>query len=84
MARPAVRAARSRAHAAFDPLWRQGHYTRANAYQLLADEMDIPVGDCHIANFGEDQCALVVIFATKHRAAIFRNAMTSVAQAFPK
>lgn len=84
MARAELRKARHNAHTSFDPLWRQGHYTRRGAYELLAEEMGIAVEGCHIGNFNEDQCALVIAFAAKHRAAIFRNSMNSLAQAFPK
>jgi hypothetical protein len=76
LAKAALRKARHSAHGVFDPLWKTGHYTRRQAYQLLADEMNIPFADCHIANFNEDQCVLVTAFAARHRAAIFQNAVT--------
>ena len=80
LAKEPLRRARNAAHAVFDPLWKQGYYSRANAYQLLADDMDMPAGDCHIANFNEDQCARVVIFATRHRQAIFQNHLRNAFQ----
>lgn len=84
MAKPAVRRARHCAHAAFDPLWRQGHYPRRTAYELLAEHMAIPFAECHIGLFNEDQCAVVVHFATEHRRAIFQNSFrNSLADAFP-
>ena len=53
---PITRAARSEAHAAFDPLWRakmardgvQKHVARGAAYRWLAAELGIDPGACHI------------------------------------
>lgn len=47
---PVTRKARSRAHAAFDPLWRgkNAPMRRGEAYQWLAKRLGISKRDCHI------------------------------------
>lgn len=60
LANKLLREYRKMAHAAFDPLWREGTYTRGNAYRKLAIAMDLPREDCHIAMFGLDQCKHVI------------------------
>lgn len=64
MACSATRRARREAHAAFDPLWRDGHMTRPEAYQWLAAQMQLTTDDCHIGLFGVEQCNLVIQLAT--------------------
>ena len=59
LANAALRKAKSRAHAAFDPLWRSGNMKRRQAYGWLASQLGIPVDDCHIGMFNEQQCARV-------------------------
>lgn len=44
-----VHEARIAAHAAFDPLWKSGKRSRAQAYNLLAEAMDMKPKDCHMA-----------------------------------
>lgn len=56
---PSTRAARSKAHAAFDPLWRrkmqrdgcQQHVARGAAYKWLAGQLGIDPLKCHIGMF---------------------------------
>ncbi len=54
----ALRKARMRAHATFDPLWkgRQGGGDRKTAYQWLAMTLGIKRDKCHIGQFTEQQC----------------------------
>lgn len=61
---PATRQARSKAHAAFDPLWRgkAAKYTRTQAYQALGVFMELPAAECHIGMFDYDQCMQVIRF----------------------
>lgn len=60
LANSELRAAKMRAHAAFDPLWKVGDYqTRNDAYAWLAREMRIPKEKCHIGMFDLEQCAQV-------------------------
>jgi hypothetical protein len=51
---------KSKAHAEFDPVWKEGWMTRSEAYRRLAIAMDIPLSKCHIGEFDADQCRLVV------------------------
>lgn len=74
LANARTRRARTLAHAAFDPLWRDksglfatgGHRrfnygeARRRAYVWLAKQMDVTVNNCHIGMFDESQCARVV------------------------
>jgi hypothetical protein len=64
----ALRSARRRAHAAFDPLWhvmsgfsRQGSgAARKAAYKWLAETLGIERDQCHIGMFSLDQCHRVI------------------------
>lgn len=50
---------RQKAHAALDPLWQFGPYSRTEIYGLLADYMGLSSGDCHIGYFGIAECQTV-------------------------
>lgn len=52
------------AHAAFDPIWKDGKRKRKDAYRWLADELGIEVNRCHIGYFNEDECRRVVAVCT--------------------
>ncbi len=54
-----LRAAKKRAHAWFDPLWRGGGVGRSKAYRWLARQLGIPEADCHIGMFDVAQCKRV-------------------------
>ena len=60
-----LRAARQRAHAAFDPIWQRGVQTRTRAYKWLAHRMGIEAKAAHIALFNIEQCesAITIIEA---------------------
>lgn len=60
LANPALRAAKRAAHAAFDPIWKDGVMSRKEAYAWLANELNIPVLECHMGEFDCQQCATVV------------------------
>jgi len=70
LANGSTRAARVRAHAAFDPVWQtmvqasEGILTdrqsRKLAYWWLANEMNIPEKECHIGMFSVEQCEQVL------------------------
>ena len=53
---------RNRAHAAFDPLWKQGPYRRRrnDAYAWLAGKMGLTKEETHIAMFDVEQCKQVI------------------------
>ena len=61
------RNARMRAHAAFDPLWKNGGMTRFEAYKWLADKLDIKLKNCHIGYFDEVLCNRVIQILKQHR-----------------
>ena len=63
-----LRAAKSRVHAAFEPLWKTGLFrSRRNAYAWRAREMGIDPDECHVGMFDEERCkkALEVIASRK-------------------
>lgn len=60
LANAALRAAKQRAHAAFDPIWKTGLMTRLKAYRWLARELGIEDEACHIGEFDIAQCDAVI------------------------
>jgi ssDNA-binding Zn-finger/Zn-ribbon topoisomerase 1 len=52
--------ARKAAHEAFDPIWKEGHVSRAAAYTWLQCVMDLTHQEAHMLQFSEEQCAEVV------------------------
>ena len=61
LANKALRDAKIRAHAAFDPIWKHGLMRRGAAYAWLADHLGIDRKGCHIGMFDEDLCQRVVM-----------------------
>lgn len=59
-----LRAAKMRAHAAFDPLWREGEMTRDEAYSWLARRLGLKPSNCHIGMFDVAMCDRVVAACT--------------------
>jgi len=62
----ALRRAKNRAHAAFDPLWRNGKMKRQSAYKWLAQQLGIDAKDCHIGMFDVEICEKVVKACQDH------------------
>lgn len=60
LANAADREARTRAHAAFDRLWKPYKSKRHGAYMWLAKQMGLPPERCHISMMTAEQCAQVV------------------------
>jgi hypothetical protein len=60
LANAELRRAKSAAHAAFDPLWKQGAMHRSSAYAWLAQMLGIAGSDCHIGLFDVEMCNRVV------------------------
>ena len=56
LANSELRAWRIRAHAAFDPLHREGYMTRTQAYELLQRLLGLPKERAHIAMLDVQQC----------------------------
>lgn len=62
-----IRQARIEAKATFNPIWKSKAMTRSKAYAWLAGELGIPVGECHIGWFDEEQCERVEVACAKWR-----------------
>lgn len=60
-----LRKIKSAAHQAFDPIWKEGEFTRKQAYQWLADKLGIAVEDCHIGMFKAQTCMRVIEYSTQ-------------------
>jgi hypothetical protein len=60
LANAELRAARSLAHSEFDPIWKRGYMTRAEAYAELAKRLGIAGPKCHIGRFDVGMCEAVV------------------------
>ena len=61
LANSELRAAKSKAHKAFDELWRDGYISsRSVAYKWLSEELKINSNECHIGMFSVEQCDKVV------------------------
>lgn len=67
LANAELRKAKSRAHAAFDPLWKSRAMTRRQAYAWLADGLGINKSSCHIGMMDVAQCNAVVEFIRSKR-----------------
>ena len=55
-----LRRAKTAAHAAFDPLWKEGYMSRTKAYAWLARRLHIHIQKCHIGMFDLDTCYRVI------------------------
>lgn len=60
-----LRAWKSKAHAAFDPLWKGGELSRSKAYEFLSQKMGIDKDQCHIGQFDVEACKKVVEIMSK-------------------
>ena len=56
-----LRKAKMAAHAAFDPLWKEGDMKRKQAYKWLSERLGIDYRDCHIGMFDQASCERVVL-----------------------
>ena len=56
LANAELRRAKSAAHRAFDPIWKNKHMKRPQAYKWLAEQLKISGGDCHIGMFNLETC----------------------------
>ncbi|MFK3857834.1 zinc-finger-containing protein [Agrobacterium pusense] len=52
--------ARSKAHRAFDTIWKLRIMSRTAAYLWLAEKMGLPAHNCHMGMFNAAQCERVV------------------------
>lgn len=60
-----LRIAKMAAHAAFDPIWKNGKLSRDEAYAWLATQLNISLKHCHIGMFDEATCRRVVATCSK-------------------
>lgn len=60
LANAELRALRHKAHQEFDRLWRQGPYSRKEAYAWLATVLNLKVEQCHIGQMDEEDCNRVL------------------------
>lgn len=60
LANAELRSWKSKAHAAFDPLWKTNGLGRSAAYAWLANKMGLHKSACHIGEFTVEQCKEVV------------------------
>lgn len=60
LANKELRQIRLKAHSLFDPIWKNKHESRKNAYTWLAREMRMDRNKCHIAMMSVDQCKKVI------------------------
>jgi len=56
LANATLRRDRSQAHAAFDPLWRDGSMSRTDAYRWASNVLKLPLPKTHIAMMTSEQC----------------------------
>lgn len=71
LANAELRKAKMRAHAAFDPIWKDGGVTRGVAYSLLADALNLSREACHVGYFDVATCDRVVVVSVSIRAAVY-------------
>lgn len=68
LANAELRKEKQRAHSAFDPLW-SGYSpaVRSKAYVWLAEQLAIPIEECHIGLFDIEQCRRVIDVCTNRK-----------------
>lgn len=59
MANAETRIWRTKAHAAFDPLWKSGNMTRDNAYRMISEKLQRKI---HIAESDVETCKDIIAF----------------------
>lgn len=65
LANAELRAAKNRAHAAFDPLWRERGMKRHAAYGWLAEKLGVSKAECHIGMMDLDMCNRVAVVCSE-------------------
>lgn len=64
LANAELRKAKSAAHAAFDPIWKNSVMPRSNAYQWLAHKLGIEKHKCHIGMFDVETCKKTIVICS--------------------
>lgn len=67
LANAELREWKKKAHAAFDPIWKQGHMRRNDAYAWLSKQMNLPESQTHIGMFDICDCKKVIKICTYER-----------------
>ena len=65
-----TKAARMRAHAAFDALWKGGELSRADAYRWMRKALQLDAAEAHIGRFDIDLCERLVAAVAAREGAI--------------
>ena len=73
LANEELRKMRGKAHCCFDPLWKECHMLRYEAYAWLAEELGIRSTECHIALFDEEMCERAIKVSTNKRRLLTRT-----------
>ena len=60
-----LRSLRRSVHRLIDPLWQEKAYSRNVVYGFLADMMDLPLLECHVAMFDGEACKKVLSMRPK-------------------
>lgn len=60
LANAELRTWKRRAHDAFDPLWRNGYFTRKEAYAYMRDILHLTSEQAHIGKFDVGQCKRLI------------------------
>lgn len=60
-----LRGLRRSVHRLIDPLWRERAYSRNVVYGFLAQVMDLPILECHVAMFDDEACKKVLSMRPK-------------------
>lgn len=60
LANAELREYKKKAHAAFDPLWKDGGMKRIEAYGWLSKQLELPMDETHIGMFDIDMCKKVI------------------------
>lgn len=60
LANAELREWKKKAHAAFDPIWKNGHMDRTTAYAWLSEKLCIEKELCHIGMFDVIECKKVI------------------------
>lgn len=65
LANRTLRKKRIQAHQIFDQLWRQGIFSRQEAYRWIADRFCLQTRQAHIGNFSDYMCDQLIQEASK-------------------
>ena len=61
-------------HRAFDPIWQMGDTPRTKAYEWLAEQLNIPYGECHIGNFDIETCRAAIKTCKQYKVSLSQRA----------